>query len=243
MKQLDPGRIIQDIIQVYDAAKQGVSHKVALEVKGDGHCVIDGVEVGMAPGTFEVSSGKHLVQLVGAERETRGTQVTVGGPASVEIADAVATELLKIKRARNAMSHTKDAATRAGAMKQLANILNVHDAVLISRSDDGTLLVQTWREPEPGFSKFLEYRGTEKPIDILEPLSPPRPPEPGITKPPPFTPPPIVVEKAWYQRRWVQGSMLTGALAVIIGGIVLSRHQTNVGVAGNPQWVEPVLAR
>ncbi|MDB4959952.1 MAG: hypothetical protein JWO36_7521 [Myxococcales bacterium] len=225
-KPLDPARYAPEFIEAYEAAKHAdeaakrTGVKVTLEVKGEGRVWIDGGSAGTAPGTFDTTAGDHVVQVTGDQRETAGVAVTLPGPP-IEFAPATASTELLIQRARLALSRVPDAAARAAAMSHLAGLLGVHDAVLIYKSEDDKLLVQTWRDREPGFSRPMELRN-QKPIDFLAPLSPPKQAEPA--RPLPFTPPIVVVEKPWYQQRWVQGSIVTGTVAAIVGAILWARR-------------------
>ena len=70
-----------------------------------------------------------------ANREPRGEQVLVPQASEIEIAPALATEELKIKRARLELARAKDAMTRASAVKRLASLLNVGDAVIVYEAE------------------------------------------------------------------------------------------------------------
>src|SRR6185295_13037572 len=89
-RKLDPARYEPALLELFQAAKSTGSGKVSLEVKGTGRIFVDGVELGVAPGTLDVTTGLHLVQLVGGDRETKGLSLNIPAPKSVEIADAPA---------------------------------------------------------------------------------------------------------------------------------------------------------
>ena len=233
-RTLDPVRYTQEVVAAYERARATKPAMVELAIKGSGRVWIDGVERGPAPGSFDVETGDHLVTLTGTDRETRGKPITITAAATLEIDDAPATADLQVRRARLVLSRTQaagDDAGRAGAMKQLAALLGVADAVMISKRPDGKLQWETWQDRAPGFSAPQEYTHQE-PLELLEPLAPPKPPEPPqrVVKAEPFHAQPIVVEEAWYRRRWVQASAVTGAIAVIVGAIVYARRAQFVGV-------------
>jgi hypothetical protein len=187
------------------------------------------VSRGEAPQKVDLDDGIHLVQLTGPDREPRGEQVRVPQTPQTNIADAPATEELKVKRARRELADAKDSVTRASAVKRLAALVSVGDAVIISKSSGGALLIQTWRDNEQGFSAIREH-STEKPIDLLTPLAPPRKAEP--VKPPPiFIGPPVVIEKPWYQKTWVRASAATGLLAIVVSAVLIIRHDDMVDFA------------
>jgi hypothetical protein len=216
MRQLDAARYLPEIVDFFRL--QTPSSEVAkLQVVGKGRAWIDGIDRGPAPATFEVGEGTHVVQLTGVDRITRGEQVTVPGQLSVEIPDQDAGSELKVKRARVALAKAPDPAARAGAMQELARLLDVHDAVLIAKRDDG-LEVQTWRDRAPGFSELVAYH-EQKPSELLVPLAPAKPPdEPKIAIP--FTPPPHVDATPWYRKRWIQASIATGVVVGVVGAIL-----------------------
>jgi hypothetical protein len=231
----DPARYLSEITDAYDATAKPVA-KSPLTVKGSGTVWIDGKAIGEAPQTQTIDDGLHLVQLTGPNREPRGEQVLVPQASEIEIAPALATEELKIKRARLELARSKDAMTRASAVKRLAGLLHVGDAVIVWRSANGDVLVQTWRDREPGFAAIVEHN-TEKPIELLTPLAPPRPKPPVITFDPIKVP--IVVEKPWYERRWVQASAATGVIAVILAAVLIARRDQMTDVDPNVQYVGP----
>lgn len=235
-RTLDPAAYVPEIVAAFNAATTSAAGTGTIEAKGAGTLWIDGLEVGVAPGTFAASSGAHVVWLTGIERETRGQGIVVrpGQPTAVEIPDAEATRSQKIQRARLALAHAADATARAAAMRHLAELVTVHDAVLLSMSNT-KVIVQTWRDRAPGFSSLREL-GKDTPADILAPLAPPK-----VVKhvdPPSKVLPPLV-EKRWYQKTsWrigLAGAIVTG----VIAGIVWSQLPDTVGVDGNTAWATP----
>ncbi len=212
-KRPDPARYEPDIVEAYQLATTKLPVPAKLEVKGTGTVWIDGVDRG-PPGVFDVGAGRHLVQLVGPDRETRGKQVTTPAEALVEIETAPATVERKVERMRLELARARDAAARAGAVKKLAQLLGVGDAVLIEKDANGVIRVQTWRDRDQGFSAWV-VRGQEAPVELLFPLAPPRKVEPP--KPPevvPFNPP--VVDTPLIRKRWFQGAVVIGVLAAAV---------------------------
>jgi hypothetical protein len=226
-RKVDRAKYLPEIADAYDATANLHVAKSPLNVLGTGTVWIDGLAYGDAPHKEDVEDGIHLVQLTGPEREPRGDQVRVPQTTQTNIADAPATDELKIKRARLELVNAKDSLTRASAVKRLAALLStpqiaVGDAVIISKSPGGALLIQTWRDNEQGFSAIREH-ATEKPLDLLTPLAPPRPIEPK--KPPEIEPrKPLVIVKPWYEKTWVRASAATGVLAIVVSAILISRR-------------------
>lgn len=234
----DRTRYPPNIVAAFNAAavKPTIAAKVA--IKGEGRVWIDGVEQGPAGATFDTSEGLHLVQLTGPDRETRGEQALVPLAAALNIVSAPATEELKVKRARIAMSRARDPAERASAIKRLAALLGVRDAVLITKNTAGELTVQTWRDREPGFSALVVHRD-EKPVELLRPLAPPALKVEKSFEPVP-DPPPIVIEERWHQKTWIRASIAGGVIAGIVGAILYARRdQTLPPLDMDPQWKEP----
>jgi hypothetical protein len=230
MRQLDPARYLPEIVDRF-RAEAPHTEPAKLQVLGKGRVWIDGVEKGTAPGMFEVGEGTHVVQLTGPDRVTRGEEVDVPKHQSVSIPDDEATKAQKIHRARLALSQASDPAARAGAMQELARLLEIHDAVLIV-TRDGALEVQTWRDRAPGFSEFVAYHD-QKPTDLLLPLAPAKPPE--EPKQFVFNPPPHPVDETpWWRKRWVQASAGSVVVIGIVGAIVWAtrEHDLNWGNGG-----------
>jgi hypothetical protein len=230
----DPTRFEPNIIAAFEAAKAKPTIAAKLAVQGNGRVWIDGIEQGPAGETFGTSEGLHLVQLTGPERETRGEQVLVPAVTTATLADARATEELKVKRARIALARARDAAERATLMKKLTGLLGVGDAVLIARGGETQLTVQTWRNQEQGFSALISLR-EQKPIELLTPLAPPRPvePRPPITIPELPPPPPPT---PWWRKNWIRASIAGGVVLGVASVIFyVSRDQElafdpNIGV-------------
>jgi len=213
-KKPDPARYEPDIVDAYSLATTKIPVPAKLDVKGSGTVWIDGIDRGL-PGTFDVSHGKHLVQLTGPERETRGKQVDVPAVPAVEIDAAPVTLERKVERLRVELAQTRDAAARAGALKKLATLLGIGDAVLIEKTETGALRVQTWRDRD-GFSKLVEPK-PEAPGDLLHSLAPPRVvEEPAPKEEVPIIP--VVPEIKWYRKRWVQ---VVGAVGLVVAAGVI----------------------
>lgn len=231
MRRLDPVRYLPEIVEAYNLSAPSTDpHK--LQVIGKGHVWIDGMDLGTAPGTFEVGVGVHIVQLTGIDRITRG-EIIKPESASVEIPDQGASKRLQVQRRRLQLAGAPDPAARAGAMQELARLLEVHDAVLIDRRGDD-VDVQTWRDRAPGFSQLHAYRD-QKPIDLLLPLAPAKQPEdPRLAIP--FTPIPHDTTP-WYHKRWAQASAVGVVVVGLVGVIVYAtREQTFSAWPSNPSY-------
>ncbi len=234
MKHLDPAIYLPEVVTVFDNATTPPG-KVKLEVAGAGRLWIDGIERGTAPATIEVNPGDHLIQLTGDDRESRGKRVLVPDDGPQTIDEAPIDDVLRVRRTRLALARAVDPAARAGAMRQLARLLDVHDAVLITKTADGKLEVQTWKDRAPGFSA-LRVHENERPAELLEPLIPPREAEPPRTFQPPLPPRHVEAEPAWYEKRWVQASAIGGVVIGVIGAYLLAtrvHHVAGPGMIGN----------
>ena len=238
LRRLDPGRYMDDIVRAFEAAKAAPAAKVALVVSGNGHVWVDGLLVGTAPSTFEVTVGLHIVQVADFGLETRGAVVETPSSA-VTIADAKAPDELKVRRARASLARAPDRIALAGTLRGLADLVGVHDAVLITKQD-GKLFVQTvtWREDLPVFSKEREVAGAS-PEELLEPLSGPKPPD-EVREPPraPIKPrtdpvPPREGEPKWYRKPWVLPVAIAGGVIAIAVPVIL--------VVGQHRYVTPPM--
>jgi hypothetical protein len=213
-RTLDELHYLPEVVQTFEAAKKVNPGVGTIAVRGAGRVWIDGEDVGDAPGDFKASLGRHVVWLTDLLRETGGMEVmvTAARPGLAMILDGPLTRPHKVVRFRLALSQAQDPALRASAMKALAEFVNVHDAVLLSKVG-GKILWQTWRDREPGFSEIREL-GRDNPIEILRQLAPPKvaPVPPLVVVRAPVVPP------RWYERRSVQlGLAATVATAIVSG--------------------------
>ncbi|HEX4422879.1 MAG TPA: hypothetical protein VH165_33415 [Kofleriaceae bacterium] len=222
--RLDPHRTLDDlhylpeVVQTFEAVKQGSPELGAIAVRGVGRVWIDGEDVGNAPGEFPATLGRHVVWLTGMLRETGGKEVLVaaGRPGDATIADGPLTRPQKVARFRAALSQAKDPALRASAMRELAGFVNVHEAVLLS-ADNGKITWQIWRDHAPGFSAIRDL-GRDNPNEILKLIAPPRP----IPEPEPIRP--VVVEKKWYLRTSVQIGLAATVILAVLGGYAWAHY-------------------
>ncbi|MEP6863960.1 MAG: hypothetical protein ABJE66_25255 [Deltaproteobacteria bacterium] len=245
--RMDPGRQLSDAqwppntIAAYKRAieskPQLVKIDVALDSTGqtpnahsDSRVWIDFVDRGPL-GSFDgIEVGDHVITIVGPTILTDGAPKRIDGPTTVRLKPADATPETQVSRARLALAHAQaqhDDAARASAIKQLATLLGVGDAVMISKRPDGTLQWETWRDRAPGFTAPQAYTD-QKPDDILEGLGPlHRPPPPRFVGPP-LGRLPITVDTPWYQERWIQASVGAGVVAAIVGSILIATHTRDI---------------
>jgi hypothetical protein len=213
-RTLDELHYLPEVVQTFEAAKKVNPSVGTISVRGVGRVWIDGEDVGEAPGEFKASLGRHVVWLTELLRETGGQEVmvTAARPGLAMILDGPLNRPQKVVRFRLALSQAQDPALRASAMKALAEFVNVHDAVLLSKVN-GKILWQTWRDQEPGLGEIREL-GRDNPIEILKQLAPPK----VVPVPPPVVVRAPVVPPRWYERRSVQlGLAATVATAIVSG--------------------------
>ncbi len=241
-RRLDPALHLPAVVQAFEAARTGQGGTGKLVVKGTGRVWIDGQDQGVTTRPFDLTEGLHVVWLSGPERETIGKQVWVdaGKDSVLDLGDAPAPLRVRVQRARLAMRNAADPAARGVAMRRLAELLAVHDAVVITMAD-GKLIVQTWHDKaegalESGFSPPRLAEG-EKPLDLLSPLVPPAPQVDLRVRTPP------VVEKPWYRRRGIQASIAAGVLGAIVGSVVIARSlDDQVGLGRDITFLPPKMA-
>jgi hypothetical protein len=231
----DPARYLPDVIEAFEAAKRRWTGKGTLSVGGIGRLWIDGKDFGTAPvDVVEVDAGPHVVWLTGPDRNPHAMEVVVeaGKKARVTMDDTPASKEDKLHRARSDLRTAPDPTARAARMKQLAQLVGVRDAVLLS-SANGKINVQYWNDgtrPQPGFTSLHEYKN-EKPADLLLALAPKK----AKAEPPPvIVVKPLVDNRRWYERRTWQASIAIGVIAAIIGGyyIYQAASDDTFGVEG-----------
>ena len=214
----DPARYLPEVIHVYRAAKTRPTTLVPLTVTGAGRVWIDGKERGAAPVKVEIPAGTHVVWLTGVDRETRGKKVVLlpSKPQTIAIEDAPASSRLRVRRARARLKLSPDPTARASAMKHLAQLLAVHDAILLGVTN-GTPSAQIWRDRAPWFSARREVKG-ELPGELLTPLVPMH--QAAVPTGPEIT---FADDRRWYQRRRVQLGTAAGVIAAVVGSILIYR--------------------
>jgi hypothetical protein len=239
--QPDAIRYLPEVVQAFDAAvKAKPAGKGYIEVgpaRGriflDGRAVFaDGREIGFAPQTLtNVPAGLHVVWVVSPELDTRATRVAVEPDKKVkaEIEPALIDTRKKILRARLALKTAPDPAARASAMQNLARLVEVKDALLLTEAN-GNTIVQTWREDALGFSALREKKKDDKPGDLLVPLAPPKPiptrkdPPPcppgtsRVTPTSPCTKPIVIDDRRWYEKPRYQ---IAGGVGVVLLGAAI----------------------
>jgi len=215
-KKLDPDQFFPEVIATFEAAVPPTDKSAKLDIRGTGEIWIDGASYGAAPRIVDIAPGRHVVQLTGVDRETRGDfhDAKPGEVTPVAILDTPASPLLQIRRARIALATAPGGVERAALMTRLAKLIGVGDAVLLSTTD-GKVTVQTWRDRAPGFSK-VEPRGKRTTTELLVALAPPPPPK---TPPPPEVIFPIE-QPRWYEDRKVQAAVVFGVAAVIVASVL-----------------------
>ncbi|MBS1121142.1 MAG: hypothetical protein H6Q90_3370 [Deltaproteobacteria bacterium] len=239
--QLDPGftpdaaRYLPEVVQAFEAARSVSAGIGKIAVTGTGRVWIDGKAVGDAPAGFDAPAGQHVVWLTGPERDPRAKRVTVIAQRKVQadIDDAPTGLATRIRRARIALKHAPDASARASAMYQIAELLKVSDAVVLTGAPGGGVIVQTWRDRAPGFSALREHTRGEQPSDLLAPLAPPPRKAPKPVEPPPPKIP--VVEKRWYQRTSYRAGMIATGVAIVAGILAIRSIDRTVSLDPNPQ--------
>lgn len=238
----DPARYVPEIIASFDAARTRAATRTKLAVVGRGRVWVDGRDVGLAPVEVEVEPREHVVWIAGPDRETRGKVVDVlSDGARIAMEDAPADDRLLVQRARIRLKRAPDPTARATAMKQLAALLRVGDAILLDVVN-GKLVVQTWRDRAPGFSQPREARPTERADQLVKELAPP--PAATVTRPrgpEPLPPPP---PRPFYRKRTWQIVIASGVLGAIASSVVLYRNRDRfIGTITDAGFESGELAR
>jgi hypothetical protein len=243
-RRLDPALQLPTVVQAFEAARTGRARTGKLVIKGSGRVWIDGKDQGVTARPFVLPEGLHVVWLTGFDRETLGRQVYVEADQDnvLDLGAAPAPLRLKVQRARVLLRNAPDPDARGAAMRRLADLLAVHDAVLVTEVG-GRLIVQTWHdktegELQAGFSAHRLAEG-EATVDLLRPLAPP--PAQVVADPPRR---PIAAEKPWYRRRGVQASIAVGVLGAVVGSVMFARSldDRQIGLDHDLTFLPPRMA-
>ena len=228
----DPARYLPDVIAAFRQARRSGGGRVPVQIRGQGTAYVDGQNVGTAPLTLELAPGAHVVHLFGPTRLARGTriEVTPSAPSVVVLPDARASLSVIVARGRRAAIAAADPMSLTTSVAQLARLIAVSDVVVLSRGTDGILTAQAWRDRPPGAGMMHPVNAGDAVAASLLDLAP----APLL----PVAPPTLVIrredEPRWYRKRWVQVSVVTGALAVITTALVLSATADEGSVSLNP---------
>ncbi|MEO8706797.1 MAG: hypothetical protein ABI867_42615 [Kofleriaceae bacterium] len=242
----DSLRVLPEVIEAFELAKQQKPVFGTIAVEGSGSRVfIDGKELTRETNWYPATAGMHVVWLAGPDRDARATVVTVSPQRkeNATIDEAPTGKATRVARARIALKSAPDPTARAAAIRQLATLLEVRDAVMLT-SSNGKLIVQTWRDQAPGFSALSEYKSKSRPTDLLVTLAPPpvKPKPPKAKKEIPI--PLLIEERGWLARHklWVGGGTLAAVVitAVIYGFSTWDRTFQN---DPNPTFPQPEAKR
>lgn len=236
----DRGRYVSSVVAAFESARQPLGVTAPLTVGGDGEVVVDGVVHGPAPMTVPIEPGPHLVHLVSPEHAPVGAQIEVLTPgATLQLTALLAPAPIVVARLRRVLQTAPDATARGAAITKMAKLAGVRDALLISRSSDGELELGTWRDQAPGFAKpeAASQTSAEKIFTRIAPPPVDIGPGPG---PGPFGPlPPTRPPSHWYEKRWVQASLVGGLLLSAVGVAVALTQDPARRDVSDPKFIEP----
>jgi hypothetical protein len=242
---LDPTRYLPDVIAAYRQAGRAGGTSIPVQIRGQGTVAVDGVVVGTAPLDLDLGTGAHVIQLFGPARLARGSRVelTPAAPTVVVLPDARASHTVIVARMRRLVATSSDAATRMTAVAQLARLIGVAEVVIVGRGPGG-LSVQAWRDHAPGAGLVHTSVGPQTASAVLADLAPD--PRPNGSRDETYVggrdgfgrddrTMGQIETKRWYKTRWIQASMLTGALAMIAAAVVLSTYSDEGSVELDPE--------
>jgi hypothetical protein len=234
-RQLDRAEYPPKLIEAFEAAKAPAPGSATLQIVSAGTVWVDGQLQGDGGRSVKVSPGIHVVLASGASVLPEGELVDVRADQTrkIELERRPAPASVLAARARRALIDAPDATARVGAMRQIADIIKslrgsaaMTDAVLVTTDAKGEAAVQLWHADPAGFD---EIRAVKRPLldteadKVIEPLVPPPPPPidddgtGGVVIPGRDDRP----VKEWYQKRWVQASIVGGVVAFVAGSVYL----------------------
>lgn len=239
--RLDPSRELDPVVYLPEvrsafarAATPGAIATLEVEAPAGSAVWIDGIEVGAAPATVQVSVGLHCVTVTGDPLVPDGQIVEVpaaGSRTRIEAAEASGTTM--VHRLRSALAAADDDATAAELVAALVRMVGGLDAVLVDRDADGALVTRIYsgRTGTLGEPQAAQVEGSDdwRPAsDIVAPLRPMVKPD-GDPDPDGglVTPPVLPPAQPWYRRRWVQasvgGAVVAGVLTTVV--VLLTRPE------------------
>lgn len=229
-QRLDPSRPLDtmreppDVVAAYEAARAAPAPIGKIELETKGTVWIDGSEKGFAPNQYVIASGAHVVWVMHPDRATTGVEVFVK-PSQTEVTKATVLEIsatpsVKLQRARQTLARAPDSGAKLIAMKRVAELSGVKDAVVLSLSN-GKIVYQTWRSDDadhsPGFSPTHQRGPKDQPVKVLEELMPA-----VVEDDPPGVQFPIPVDTTpWHRKPAYWAGIAFGASLVGVGAYFL----------------------
>jgi hypothetical protein len=220
-RRLDPARYPPEVVQAFEAARGSAGGPGALDVSAtfDGVPVyLDGVRVGVTPLRTEIAPGPHYLVLAAAEFLPQGRKLD---PAPRERMSLVV-ELERLPLARRAAELRRRLARHGPEREELRRagrevaLLSGVDAVLVVSDPHGAPAVAVYERNADRLSLFRPVDGqVSRVFGLLLPAPGPAPldllPLEDREKP-----------VAWYLRPWAVGALSGGAIAVVLGAILLT---------------------
>jgi len=222
---IDTAREPPDVVAAFNAAKAAAAPTGRIDVVvGDpekqlrGTVWIDGSDKGFAPNQYVITAGLHVVWVTDPDRATSGAEVDVtpGRLVTAPVPELSASFSLKLQRTRQQLARAPDDGAKIVAMKRLAEVGSVKDAVVLSLVN-GKIFYQAWRSDDadraPGFSPKHEYGPKDQPVNVLEDLLPPvvEVDPPGVVFPIPID------DTRWYRKPTYWAGIAFGASLVAVG--------------------------
>ncbi len=133
---------------------------------------------------------------------------------------------MRIYRSRAALARALDTLARAGAMTELSKLLQVEDALLLSRDAAGALVFDVWRASSGFLAMGTRPVGGDSPSKLLDVVAPPRP-KPVARKlyPPKFIVPPL---PRWEQPRYFLPVGGLAAALLVAAVYLIATHEGTV---------------
>lgn len=222
-RRIDPAREPPDVVAAYNAAitASAPTGRIAIE-NTRGTVWIDGSDKGFAPNHYVITSGPHVVWVTDRDRETNGIEIDVkaGETIPAPVPEQSAPFSVKLQRARQELARAPDDGARIVAMKRIAEISSVKDAVVLSTAN-GKIFYQAWRSDDadraPGFSQKHEHEAKDLPVEVLQDLLPP----PVDADPPGVVFPIPIDDTRWYQKPSYWAGIAFGTSLVAVGAYFL----------------------
>ena len=241
--RLDPGRTLsrtryaEDIVQTFAAAATPgtVSGVLFVRASGAAEVLIDAKPVGPEPAQVTVPAGPHIVTVRGDDIDALGARVdaAAGQTVLVPLTPVLASDEVRIGRARDRLLAATSDRIRADAVASLLGQAGARDAVIVTLGPTGGLMTRIYTA-RGGL-------GPARPVDgdlagVLRPLRPvarttPRVGGGGGRVPiGPTTP----LEEPWWRQRWAKATFgaTAGVLVVALVTAIVTRADGSSPIDG-----------
>lgn len=218
-RRLDPARYLPEVVEAFAAAAVPAAPSGSLLVTASGaaEVLIDGVAVGAEPATVSVSAGPHIVTVRGPDIVARGRRVesAIGQTVSVPLTVVIASDAVRLGRARDRLVAATSDAARVDAITRLLSLVDARDAVVVATDAAGAVVARLYTASD-GLGR-PRVVGDDV-AGVLQPLRPRARPPAVVAL---AAPAPIPEDGPWWRRRWAKATFGISAGAIVLGVVAM----------------------